>query len=58
MISAQEILASRLLNPLSMFFENLDTVEVRMVKPEHVIIERRGEGKIAVDAEGLVLAVV
>jgi len=53
-----EVLASRLLKPLSVFFENLDTVEVRMVKPEQVIIERRGEGKVAVNAEGLVLAVV
>ena len=58
MNAPEEILASRLLKPLSVFFENLDTVEIRMVKPEQVIIERRGEGKVAVDAEGLVLAVV
>ena len=58
MTSQQEILSSRLLKPLSVFFENLDTVEVRMVQAEQVIIERRGDGKVAVDADGLVLAVI
>ena len=58
MSSPQEILASRLLKPLSVFFDNTETVEVRMVQAEQVIIERRGEGKIAVEADGLVLAVI
>jgi pilus assembly protein CpaF len=53
-----EVLASRLLRPLSVFYENTDTVEVRMVRAEQVIVERRGEGKVAIDARGLVLAVI
>jgi pilus assembly protein CpaF len=54
----EEILASRLLKPLSVFIESPDTVEVRMVRAEQVIIERRFEEKIAVEADGLVLGVL
>jgi len=55
---SSDALSARLLSPLSVFFEDTDTVEVRMVRAEQVIIERRGSGKVAVEAVGLVLAVV
>ena len=58
MTSPQEILATRLLKPLSVFIESPDTLEVRMVRAEQVIIERRFEEKIAVEADGLVLGVL
>ncbi len=55
---SSDALSARLLSPLSVFFENTDTVEIRMVCAEQVIVERRGSGKVAVQAPGLVLAVV
>ena len=58
MTSHQETLFSRLLKPLSVFYDNTDTVEIRMVQAEQVIVERRGEGKVSIRANGLNLSVL
>lgn len=35
----------RLLAPLATYYDDPDTVEIRMSRPHHVVTERRGEGK-------------
>jgi pilus assembly protein CpaF len=47
---------SIILKPLSGFYDDPTTVEMRMTKPKQVILDRRGQGKIAVDAPDLTLA--
>ncbi len=51
-------LSDKLLAPLSAFYGNTDTVEIRICRPGQVIVETRGEGKKAVAAGDLTTAVV
>ena len=47
---------SIILKPLAAFFDDPSTVEMRMTRPRQVILERRGQGKLRVDAPELTLA--
>lgn len=47
---------STILNPLSELYDDPATVEMRMTRAKLVVIDRRGQGKIAVPAPDLTLA--
>jgi len=59
MVTAQDNpLVITVLEPLSRLYDDPKTVELRMVKPGQVILERRGEGKTTVAAPDLTVAAV
>lgn len=49
-------LLDKILAPLSKFYEDLDTVEVRMVRQGFVTTDKRGDGKAQVKAPELTIA--
>lgn len=56
--TGSNLMLQRLLEPLSQHYDDLRTIEIRMVRPDLVTTDRRGEGKRQVDATGLSLAVI
>src|SRR3546814_14249586 len=51
-----DVMLRRLLEPLSQHYADDNTVEIRMVRPEVVVTDRRGEGKGQQEAPALSLA--
>lgn len=51
-----ETILLNVLKPLSRFYDDEKTVEVRSSRPGQVVVDRRGEGKTVVEAPGLTLA--
>ena len=49
---------STILAPLAAYYDDPATVEIRMVRPGQVIVDRRNEGKKALDAPELTMAVI
>jgi len=47
---------SIILGPLAAFYDDPNTVEMRMTRPKRVVVDRRGQGKITLDAPELTLA--
>lgn len=47
---------SIILRPLAAFYDDPATVEIRMTRPKQVVVDRRGQGKVALDAPDLTLA--
>ncbi|WP_096704155.1 CpaF/VirB11 family protein [Magnetospirillum sp. 15-1] len=47
---------SIILRPFAAFYDDTTTVEMRMTRPKRVIVDRRGQGKITLDAPDLTLA--
>jgi len=46
------------LKPLAAYYDDPATVEIRMVRPGQVIVDRRGEGKVALAAPELTIAAI
>lgn len=49
---------SIVLQPLAAYYDDPSTVEIRMVRPKQVIVDRRGHGKTALDAPELSKAAI
>lgn len=47
---------STILRPLAAFYNDATTVEIRMTRPKQVVVDRRGQGKAALEAPDLTLA--
>lgn len=47
---------SIILGPLAAYYDDPTTVEMRMTRPKRVVVDRRGKGKVTLDAPVLTLA--
>ncbi len=56
MVTPMASAIATILQPLSAFYDDPTTVEMRMTRPRQVIVDRRGQGKVALPAPELTLA--